>query len=611
MLFVDEAWQLPHHLFDKVDERSRRSSVGVGDVGQLPPLEIGTNPWRGDPGYNPYRAWPTDYDGDARTWSAELPAVWRPAAEQLALWRAFYPEWGELDCVAAPGDRSLAPRTRDRRRRGGLGAGRDRRPDAARGRRARRARGARRRPAADRRSSRSCSTSCSPPGFALEQARYDDAGSPDRRRRAPSPGRRRRATRSSAVLATRNQAVDDATDAVERLREKHGLTEHGPARVDRRLLAGPDERDHRRDPPADRRVAARRVQLGVRPPGRDLHPRHPRAARGVAPRPRRAAGRGAGAARARRSASRATGSCRARPTSASSPRSPAAPLPSPPTATKETPLSRLNDLHPPSRPRTTSRWRRICSARSPRSPTGASFGLNFERHVPEAVELPGRPVRTGDKVRILPPRGETPTKADERLWRVVAVDHGRRRRGRRARRARRRRTRQPTAARRRPGRRRRVPRPDLPRPRLDRQGRARRRQAVPHGHQRRELPRAPDAALHAPRQGRLHLHRPAVQHRREGLEVQQRLRRGRRPLPPLQVAGVHGAPAAAREGAAQPGRLGPDRHDRREGVPAAGPAAGADVSRTRSIQMVYDRDQPDGRRSSQRVLASRRVHASS
>jgi adenine-specific DNA-methyltransferase len=33
-----------------------------------------------------------------------------------------------------------------------------------------------------------------------------------------------------------------------------------------------------------------------------------------------------------------------------------------------------------------------------------SFGLNFERHVPEAVELPGRRVRRGDKVRILPPR---------------------------------------------------------------------------------------------------------------------------------------------------------------------------------------------------------------
>lgn len=31
-----------------------------------------------------------------------------------------------------------------------------------------------------------------------------------------------------------------------------------------------------------------------------------------------------------------------------------------------------------------------------------SFGLNFERHRPEAVELPHRPVRKGDKVRVLP-----------------------------------------------------------------------------------------------------------------------------------------------------------------------------------------------------------------
>lgn len=30
------------------------------------------------------------------------------------------------------------------------------------------------------------------------------------------------------------------------------------------------------------------------------------------------------------------------------------------------------------------------------------FGLNFERHSPEAVELPLRPVRKGDKVRVLP-----------------------------------------------------------------------------------------------------------------------------------------------------------------------------------------------------------------
>lgn len=49
-----------------------------------------------------------------------------------------------------------------------------------------------------------------------------------------------------------------------------------------------------------------------------------------------------------------------------------------------------------------------------------SFGLNFERHRPESVELPGRPIRKGDKVRILPPRGET-KRGDQRLWRVLAI----------------------------------------------------------------------------------------------------------------------------------------------------------------------------------------------
>lgn len=52
-----------------------------------------------------------------------------------------------------------------------------------------------------------------------------------------------------------------------------------------------------------------------------------------------------------------------------------------------------------------------------------SFGLNFERHKPEAVELPKRPVRRGDKVRVLPPRGST-TKGDQRLWQVKAVRKG-------------------------------------------------------------------------------------------------------------------------------------------------------------------------------------------
>lgn len=46
-----------------------------------------------------------------------------------------------------------------------------------------------------------------------------------------------------------------------------------------------------------------------------------------------------------------------------------------------------------------------------------AFGLNFERHRPEVVELPRRPVRKGDKVRILPERGST-AKGDQRLWLV-------------------------------------------------------------------------------------------------------------------------------------------------------------------------------------------------
>ena len=49
-----------------------------------------------------------------------------------------------------------------------------------------------------------------------------------------------------------------------------------------------------------------------------------------------------------------------------------------------------------------------------------SFGLNFERHRPEAVELPQRPVRRGDKVRVLSPRGST-AKSDPKLWLVTKI----------------------------------------------------------------------------------------------------------------------------------------------------------------------------------------------
>lgn len=50
-----------------------------------------------------------------------------------------------------------------------------------------------------------------------------------------------------------------------------------------------------------------------------------------------------------------------------------------------------------------------------------TFGLVFEQHQPEAVELPGRAVRRGDKVRVLPPRGEVKP-GDQRLWRVEQIE---------------------------------------------------------------------------------------------------------------------------------------------------------------------------------------------
>lgn len=220
VIFVDEAWQLPHHLFDKV-AKAAPIAVGVGDVGQLPPLEIGANPWRGDPGFNPYRAWPTDFDEDERTWSVELPAVWRPTAAHLDLWRAFYPEWEELHCVAAPGDRGLVADglsgiAADVWRQVGSGvptllevAGL---PDPE---------------AADidlplMGVVESLLDDLLTAGFALERAEYDDAGTPTGRSSSATPGDAHR-NPLIAVLATRNQAVDDATDVVERLRTKHSL----------------------------------------------------------------------------------------------------------------------------------------------------------------------------------------------------------------------------------------------------------------------------------------------------------------------------------------------------------------------------------------------------
>ncbi|MEG3168066.1 DNA methyltransferase [Sphingomonas sp. LB3N6] len=50
-----------------------------------------------------------------------------------------------------------------------------------------------------------------------------------------------------------------------------------------------------------------------------------------------------------------------------------------------------------------------------------AFGLNFERHQPETVELPGRTIRKGGKVRVLPQRGALAS-GDTGLWKVIGIE---------------------------------------------------------------------------------------------------------------------------------------------------------------------------------------------
>ncbi|WP_082157169.1 site-specific DNA-methyltransferase [Kocuria sp. SM24M-10] len=50
-----------------------------------------------------------------------------------------------------------------------------------------------------------------------------------------------------------------------------------------------------------------------------------------------------------------------------------------------------------------------------------AFGLNFERHYPESTEIPGRTVRKGEKVRVLPPRGSRAA-GDKTLWVVQDIE---------------------------------------------------------------------------------------------------------------------------------------------------------------------------------------------
>jgi hypothetical protein len=221
VLFVDEAWQVPHFLFAKV-KGAAPIHVGVGDVGQLPPLEVGENPWRGDPGHNPYRAWPTDFDDDPRTWAREMPAVWRPAAGQLALWRAFYPEWGTLNCVAGPNDRSfsaknLADVAADIWNQVGTGVPTLIEVDGLADPEA---------PDVDLpliEFVESLLDELFAAGFTLTEAQYGADGNPTGKSSKLKP-KGKVDDPLIALLATRNQAVDDLSDVVERLTERYDLS---------------------------------------------------------------------------------------------------------------------------------------------------------------------------------------------------------------------------------------------------------------------------------------------------------------------------------------------------------------------------------------------------
>ncbi|MEH0820469.1 hypothetical protein [Micromonospora sp. CPCC 205714] len=219
VLFVDEVWQLPRHRYSTV-EGLAPISVGVGDVGQLPPIDPSQNPWRGDPGYNPYRAWPTAYEKSETTCVVNLPAVWRPTAAQLRLWQAFYSDWDELNCVAAPGDRSvdLPPLT---------GATASIWASVASGNPTLlEVDGLPAPEAADidlplLGTVEELLTPLLEGGFSTMARTYDGQGAPldEVRVKSAAP----EGNPLIVILATRNQTVDDATDMVERLTERYDL----------------------------------------------------------------------------------------------------------------------------------------------------------------------------------------------------------------------------------------------------------------------------------------------------------------------------------------------------------------------------------------------------
>jgi adenine-specific DNA-methyltransferase len=84
-------------------------------------------------------------------------------------------------------------------------------------------------------------------------------------------------------------------------------------------------------------------------------------------------------------------------------------------------MSRLTDLLAQladSNPDLANDLRRETDALSRRRP----FGLNFERHIPETVQLPSRRIRRGDKVVFRAPRGKADDDLDTRTWVVTGFE---------------------------------------------------------------------------------------------------------------------------------------------------------------------------------------------
>ena len=50
------------------------------------------------------------------------------------------------------------------------------------------------------------------------------------------------------------------------------------------------------------------------------------------------------------------------------------------------------------------------------------YGLVFEPHEAEGVRMPGRKVRKGDNVHVLPPRGQMDSAENYKVWTVLKID---------------------------------------------------------------------------------------------------------------------------------------------------------------------------------------------